>query len=515
MALTRDVVEQAYEDVLGRKAGDGDVNFGSGFRTRAELQQALASSDEARKKKVDPTKFGTEFVDPGSLSDREREWYDVWKKNKGSQKITKWELSNWMRNSRSKEWMDLELGGKMGTIGLTDGRVAKVLDKDALGQLGFSGDYFYSTKGDSTGDVVLIPENFKTSKRWTRVADGKDFGDKYAGYQVLQLAAREKSGIAGKTVKALGGSKALANKMDRAAGKASLLSEGYVAGLGGSDELSAIVGGTRGYRARQDTVRRMAERVGLKGQDTLEFMDKWGNVGQDVVAVVVDSGFGGAPVGSSSRRATQAWAAESVGADVQWDKVGTQIGVMWATYGAAKGLEKGLSSGPGAKLTGGQRAIAYKTGTTATAYGAAKAQGQSDEEALASAGRSLVASSLPDDPLIGAAFSYAWATGVEGRKSDEAMTAAGLGMGGSLLKQSASGQRDQTTMWERWKAQNLNVSAESLRNRGAFWQRRDEPGVERTADGSMYSPVRRKATAGWQENVRRLRAEFGSTEAVK
>jgi len=71
--------DSTYNEVLGRDPTDQERREMSSVPS-SQLQRHLAVSDEARKRGVDPSKYGVTPVSVDSLGKRDREFYDIWRK---------------------------------------------------------------------------------------------------------------------------------------------------------------------------------------------------------------------------------------------------------------------------------------------------------------------------------------------------------------------------------------------------------------------------------------------------
>lgn len=412
--FTEEQVAEAAKEALGRSGKAAfDKNLYESYKDfggdLSALKRAFAESPEAQTRGIDVTKYGGEYVNFDDLNDKEKEKFSAYQRGYGKDiKVTKWMMD--MGRRMNAELIEAEAKG--GARVTRQGKnMAIVVDADTWNTYGnrlfsnrSSGDAIYIEKSDklASSEDDLRASGKEISKRWKLVGGTKD-DDKY---YILQKAQAEKSGLVGSTVKALGGGEGMANSLDKAVGDVALPVAGLMAlsgqgwALAFADEAAAIGGGTRGAAAYSKVGSNLLRSAGLSKGDAergFNYANAVGDVAQTIGAGFADSvTFGAATAANLALEAVQKSATNQ---DVNWEDVGRDIAISWASFGIGQGL------GDAALKAGGMRSV----GLASTVRGAnrvwnlggrelavAAAQGKSGDDLAWAAGRGLVMGAVGD-----------------------------------------------------------------------------------------------------------------------
>lgn len=474
--LSREEIVKAAQEVLGRKgkaASDESLYAMYKDMDLKEVQRAFAGSAEAQRAGTDTSKYGVEFIDPAKLDDEGKKLVSTYERVYGKGKKVRMSVGdyeNWRKNG-SAELMEAEAKGDV-KVRMSEGRRVLEVSKKAY--------QTYGTKlftGLHKNEAVLVEKGAgsdleSVDKRWRQSPRGVE-AKTLEKWEVWTKDPKKHSGVVGSAAKAVGLSKGTANSLDKAVGQtitpALTIATGG-AGYALSDEAAAIGGGTRGAAARNKQLSGVVRAVGV-GKKDAERLVGYGDVAGDVAtaigAGVADSvTFGAATAANQAMEAAQR---STLGEDMDWEKVGRDIAVSWASYGIGKGLEAGktVATTAGAART----AAAFNTAQNVWKFGGSQvassvASGGNTEDHLYAAGRGIVLSALPQDRvtqgIAASSLSY-YDAKRRGLDDEQAMIAASAA--GASAAVSAQGGN---SLFAAWKARPGQLRQEFADTRQAF-----------------------------------------------
>lgn len=466
---TQDQIAAAAQEALGRdkksaKAADLYALYKDYKGSLDQLKTDFAGTPEAAKAKVDGTKFGVTYVDPGTLSAEDKRYFDAYQT--GSGKGTKLSMAslNYFKQSGTPEL--LEAQGK-GLVTIRESQGAKSITVSKKGWEAY-GDKLFE-RGLQVNDAVLIDKGAASGLADKRLKTYTKVDEKTASkYDVYVKAPRERQGIGGQIAKAAGLSKGTQNSLDKAVGQAALPVTGLMAAAGQgwalalADEAAAIGGGTRGATAYNKAGTGLLRKVGMsdKAADrNFGYINQVGDVSTAIGAGIADFATWGAA--SAANQGMEALQREQTGQNVDWVNVGKQMALSVATTGALRGLGAGAKRA--AEAGSVRTAAKYQTAQNVLQFGGRDAastavMGGNKEDIAIAAGRGLVLSALPKDAFTqsSASFTLSYADAKrKGYDSEQAMiqasaaaaasTANALVARGQYAEQAAAGRPDQRT----------------------------------------------------------------------
>lgn len=441
-APAEEQVRQAYRDVLGREADESGLkNYVNWTKKRGIdfVKKALASSEEASRRGVDPTKFGAKAFDPAKLSAKYQPYYEQWKTRFGNRIFTDFDAMTlkWGGDAYSPEAYGQKLAGNIDDSG--DGVVITSKAVDALGP-DLSKHFTGTTPGGflfprvtvvdgKEVAVTLKGDTFGKTKQYTQ--DGQD-----TGYNVVGSTGNLSSGLVGE----LGWKDPVGDLRKLGIGKdvigaAGALSDAYTLGL--ADIGENILVGQKGS-GQIDPL--SAKTVGMSEKSYNRTVGYGQFAAKTAAEVALTATGAAAPVAMALEagwQAAKAAEARSMRTDFDWANAvistlaaGIQIpsnavvasaakaGAVSAGYDALSGRSVNWSKAAEAAAVGGVGAMGLlgKVGNTdiaASAYAIAKSDNKSDAWAAVAiqAGVGAAGAKAQGQDLIslkGSAFDTKW-----------------------------------------------------------------------------------------------------------
>lgn len=199
-----------FREVLGRDIAptgaevQGINNWANYYRDHGYggLTAQLSLSDEARRRGVDPTAYGNTIVDPETLSEKDREWYNAWSEaNDGPLYSGILEQLSWRQGLYS---VDVYRGMNDGTITVDRNGVITVTPQ-AIETYGGENLIFHH---GGSGQLVRVPEDSGVVIEHRRVYEGEKpegftdeqwdewmSGQNSDGYTLYNTSPSQKKGI--------------------------------------------------------------------------------------------------------------------------------------------------------------------------------------------------------------------------------------------------------------------------------------------------------------------------------
>lgn len=219
-----DDVTAAYREVFGRNPDPGGLETWTRSGLSGDkLRAVLASSEEGQRQRADPTKFGAKVVDPESLSERQREYYEVWRRknpnsvlydiildteikqrmNAGSAQY--WEQVNQGNIIERPEYTDPETGEKVNPSVIISREGAQALGADLGAHISGTRrgvEYYFpsSIRGEDGSEVALKFRGNVSGAQSLTGTEGTDF----EGFQVAVATGSKSSGLFGSVVGKIG-----------------------------------------------------------------------------------------------------------------------------------------------------------------------------------------------------------------------------------------------------------------------------------------------------------------------
>ena len=176
--INKDSLNRLTTEILGRNATAAEINhYTSQNLSEGFVAQELALSSKARERGIDPTNYGAKEVDPNSLSEEQKKYYNVWKKIHPNRAFYSTDLQalKWRQSAGSAEAYEQSRLGNIREIRGEDGSKQIVINQKAIQALG--PDLSSHVKGNEKGWSVLSAGSYRNKDgTTTAVTFGKNFG---------------------------------------------------------------------------------------------------------------------------------------------------------------------------------------------------------------------------------------------------------------------------------------------------------------------------------------------------
>ena len=306
-----------YRELMGRDMDDAAKSSVWEMGVKKATRH-WATSREALSRGVDPTQYGARAVDEGSISEKDRPYYDEWRKRNPGQPLydTTLEYLGWARGQGDVNAFTAELDGLI-VDHYIEGQRVRQITPEAVQRMGGE----ITIRGSNAGAVWIAPEGVKWhgGNTWQTTETGE-------GHEVRMALGNPSDGVFGL------GSDALKWLPKEVSAPLNLLT---------ANTIPRILGGTDALRSERQEQRRMF------GDSAVEFLEPLSEM-VITTAATVAGGPKGTLAASTAFQGSRAMSGEQGLGDAGLriaaataPIAGAQYGAVGAGIGAAAGVTAG------------------------------------------------------------------------------------------------------------------------------------------------------------------------------